>query len=209
MPPKPKTEIQLQKDKDRIIKVALEIICKQGLDGLTIRKLSAKLKMSAANIYNYFYNKDEIYLYILISGFDLLQVKLEQAIAGIDRPLEKLNRAMRAVIQFGMENTGYYELMFSTQDPKSLDYRQTPVEQLAIAEKANAMRAFALMRGVVADCAPDKSEQEVFAVSTRIICEMHGCINLYHTNIIKEIGAPVKDVMESLIEHVLAEFAPQ
>ncbi|MEG0378392.1 MAG: hypothetical protein RR614_07925 [Eubacterium sp.] len=53
-----------------------------------------------------------------------------------------------------------------------------------------------------------KSELDLFCVSTRILCELHGCIHLYHTNIIKEIGAPMDDVVDNLIDHILLEFRP-
>lgn len=207
MPPKPKTEEQLKKDRDNIIAVALQIISRHGLEGLTMRKLSAKLHMSAANMYNYFFNKDEIYLYILMKGFDLLEHQLLASIDGICDPIERLNRFMRAFICFGMENKSYYELMFSTQDPKPLDYHDSPVQEIAQKEKDKAMVAFALLSDLICEHFPAKSKQEVFIISARMACEMHGCVHLYHTNILKEIGAPMKDVLDNLIKHILLEFS--
>lgn len=207
MPPKPKTEEQLHKDKDKIIEVALGIIRKHGLEGLTMRKLSAKLHMSAANMYNYFYSKDEIYLYILITGFELLHGLLLQAIINVEDPKERLNRFLRAFVRFGMENAAYYELMFSTQDPKSLDFLHSPTEDLAQQEKNSAMRSFVMLGDLISACMPEKSQSEIFTISTRIACELHGCVHLYHTSIIKEIGAPMKGVLDNLIEHIMLEFA--
>lgn len=207
MPPKPKTEEQLLKDKDQIIEAALQIIGRHGLEGLTMRKLSAKMHMSAANMYNYFFNKDEIYLYILMMGFDLLEQQLLASIEDVIDPVEKINRFMRAFIRFGMENKSYYELMFSTQDPKSLDFHNSPVQDLAQKEKEKAMTVFAICFDLIKERFPDKPDHEVFITSTRIACEMHGCVHLYHTNIIKEIGAPIKDVLDNLIDHILKEFA--
>lgn len=208
MPPKPKSEEQLCKDKEKIIVIALGIIRKQGLEGLTMRKLSAKLHMSAANMYNYFYSKDEIYLHILITGFELLHKQLLQSISNVKDPVEQLGRFLRAFVRFGMENAAYYELMFSTQDPKSLEFTHSPAEELARKEKADAMRSFALLSSLVSACLPEKPQDEIFTISTRIACELHGCVHLYHTSIIKEIGAPMKRVLDNLIEHIMLQFAP-
>lgn len=208
MPPKPKTEEQLREDKGRIIDVALQIISRHGLEGLTMRKLSSDLHMSAANMYNYFFNKDEIYLYVLITGFNLLEQQLMASLQKEAEPLERLDRFMRSFIKFGMENKSYYELMFSTQDPKSQDYHNSPVQELAQQEKDKAMSAFALLSNLISEYFPSKSASEVFIISTRIACEMHGYIHLYHTNIIREIGAPAPDVLDNLLHHILLEFSP-
>lgn len=209
MPPKQKTEAQLEKDKQEIVSAALEIISRQGLEALSMRKLASQLHMSSANIYNYFYNKDEIYLHILITGFDLLYSNLSDAIAGCENPFEQMEQCVRTYIQFGLHYSSYYELMFSTRDPKSLDYVGTPVEKLAQKEKDDSIRSLTLFNSVVSRCLPAKSEDEVFISATQIICELHGCINLYHSNVLKEIGAKIEDVSEYIVLHIVSNLKNQ
>jgi len=206
MPPKQKTEAQLEKDKQEIVSAALEIISKQGLAGLSMRKLALKLHMSSANIYNYFYNKDEIYLHILITGFDLLYNNLSEAIAEYTNPIEQMEQCVRTYIQFGMQYPSYYELMFSTKDPKSLDYVDSPVEQLARREKDDSIRSLTLFNALVSQCFPSKTESEIFISATRIVCELHGCINLYHSNVMKEIGAKIDDISEDIVLHIVSDL---
>jgi len=206
MPPKPRTPEQKQQDKQKIIDAALAIVQKSGLDGLTIRKLSAKLKMSSTNIYNYFYNKDEIYLHILISGFQLLQSEQAAKLEDMTDPLQRLEHFLRCWAGFGMRHPAYYQLMFSTQDPKSMDYTDTPIEELARYEKAVAMRSFDQLQELISACAPDLTGETLRTTSIRIACEVHGGINFYHSNIIREMYGDPMEILEDIMQHILAPF---
>jgi len=209
MPPKPKTDVQRDGDKREIISGALDIIMKHGLEGLSMRKLGTKVHMSSANIYNYFYNKDEIYLHILITGFDLLYENLSDAIADYKDPLKRMEQCVRTFIKFGIDYGSYYELMFSTKDPKSLDYVNSPVEQLARSEKEDSLRSLVLFNSLVKECMPSKTEGEIFTCAARIICELHGLLNLYHSNVFKEIGADFEDMTENIVLHIVADLEIQ
>lgn len=206
MPPKPKTEVQRAKDKQAIVSAALEIITEHGLEGLSMRKLGTKLHMSGANVYNYFYNKDEIYLHILITGFELLNEKLKNSAVGCEEPLEELKRLCDAFIQFGTDYPSYYELMFCTKDPKSLDYIGTPMEELAEKEKAVSLVSFDLVNTLLTKYLPPKSESRAYIETGRIICELHGCINMNQTNILKEMGIGINEMKESVVDHIIFDL---
>ncbi len=206
MPPKPKTDAQRDADKRVIISGALDIIMKHGLEGLSMRKLGTKVHMSSANIYNYFYNKDEIYLHILITGFDLLFKNLTEAIADYSDPVDRIEQCIRTFIRFGVQYSSYYELMFSTKDPKSLDYVNSPVEQLAKSEKEDSLRSLTLFNTLVKDCLPSKSETEIFTCSARTICELHGLLNLYHSNVMKELEFNFDVMTEDIVHHIISDF---
>lgn len=207
MPPKSRSKKQFSSDKEKIVEQALKIIEKQGLDALTMRKLASKMGMSATNLYNYFYNKDELYLYILLQGFNLLKAELESSIETSSPPLQQLENYLRVFIHFGLEHQGYYHLMMSTQDPKSMDYEDESLVDFAEYEKSNAMSVFHLLEAIVKNCLLlKKSNSNSFIIATRIICEIHGFINLMHSNIIREIGVGSSSIIENLIENILLEF---
>lgn len=205
MPPKSRSKEQFTNDKDKIIDQALKIIEKQGLSALTMRKLASKMGMSATNLYNYFYNKDELYLYILIQGFTLLKTELEASLVTLDKPLEKLEKYVRIFIDFGLKHQGYYHLMMSTQDPKSMDYSNGSLVDLAKYEKENAMAVFYLLETIVKSCLPDNTS-DCFVISSRIVCELHGVINLTHSKIIRELGSEAQPIIDNLVESILCEF---
>ena len=96
--------------------------------------------------------------------------------------------------------------MFSTSDPKSFDYIGTPLEELAKKEKDNAMNSYFYLLDIIKECSPALKESRARTTATRIICEIHGVISLYHSNIILEISSDIDDVVDSLVEHIKLEF---
>lgn len=204
MPPKPRTPEEKQRDKQRIIDAALSIVQKQGLDGLSIRKLSGMLNMSATNIYNYFYNKDEIYLHILITGFDLVHKAHEKALIGVDDPLEQLEISLSTFVRLAEQHPAYYQLMFSTQDPKYTDYVGTPIEKMAAEQKARAMMAFNYLEDIVSKCIPNLSPAELRVNTARIFSEIHGYVNIQHNHVLREMDCDSQLLLDNLVEHIMA-----
>ena len=206
MPPRMRTPEEKRRDKQKIIDAALLIVQKDGLNGLTTRKLSAQLNMSSANIYNYFYNKEEIYLHILITGFQILQEELEEELKSLVDPIERLDRSLRCVVGFAVHHESYYKLMFSTQDPKPMDYIGTPIEELAQYEKKVAMRPFYELENLILACDSKLEGKRLHLTTIRVFSKIHGGINLYQSNIIRETDIEPIEFLDCMIEDILLEF---
>ncbi len=206
MPPKAKTPEEMALEREKIIKEAMVLVNKSGLPGLTMRKLATALKMSATNIYNYFENKDEIYLYILLDSFNMLHENISGAIKSNKCAFENLEIYLRTFIDFGVQYESRYELMFSTKDPKSLDYANTPSEVLATQEKEVAMKAYHLLYGILEELNFTEDKDEIWLTTGRIIAEVHGAINLHQTHILSETLNDPKLIFENLIKHILSQF---
>lgn len=56
--------------KEAYIKAAYEILISEGPDSLSIRKLAQKLDCNSANLYRYFSNLDELYIYASLKYLD-------------------------------------------------------------------------------------------------------------------------------------------
>ena len=72
--------------KEEILAQALHLIVRHGFDGFSMRKLAARLGIAAKTIYNYFNNKDELYLVILTRGFEDLHRQCRKAFDANDEP---------------------------------------------------------------------------------------------------------------------------
>ena len=127
--------------KDRILEIALQHLIEDGFEHFSMRKLAARLGMTAANIYNYFTNKDELYLLIQTRGFEMLYDFLYEAYKRSATPEKKLVNMIRAYLKFGMDNPEYYEIMFSRNTPKYADYKGTDMEKVALLEKQTALKS--------------------------------------------------------------------
>lgn len=60
-----KTFHEIETIKQKILEQALYLMSCHGFDGFSMRKLGSRLGVSAKTIYNYYQNKDELYLAIL------------------------------------------------------------------------------------------------------------------------------------------------
>lgn len=72
----PRTEEQFElireERKEQIMKVALELMSKEGFSNVTISKIASKAKISKGLMYNYFSSKEELITEILHEGFEKL-----------------------------------------------------------------------------------------------------------------------------------------
>ncbi|MCK5680918.1 helix-turn-helix transcriptional regulator, partial [bacterium] len=62
MPKAPRTPEEVELVRQAILDAALKIIVEDGYKGFSMRKLGRSMGMTAKTVYNYFINKDEIYL---------------------------------------------------------------------------------------------------------------------------------------------------
>jgi AcrR family transcriptional regulator len=81
---------EISQIRKNILEKALDIIAAKGLDGLTMRSLAKKTGMTAPNLYNYFSSKDEIYIHLVIQGFEMLYQDLKTAHQENQNPLDRL-----------------------------------------------------------------------------------------------------------------------
>ena len=79
MPKPPASPEAVEAVRERILAEALFIINQDGYADLSMRRLARRLGFTARTIYNYYSNKDEIYLMALIKGFQALAEEFEAA----------------------------------------------------------------------------------------------------------------------------------
>ena len=122
MPRTARQQVEIDEVKNSILDCALAIIVEEGYESFTMRKLGSCLGCAAKTIYNYFDSKEEIYLRLLIKGFEKLNSAADEAIEGVADPLERLQILADTYIQFGLQNGHYYNIMFSWDVPKYMSY---------------------------------------------------------------------------------------
>ncbi len=72
--------------RETIMNHALDLIVTDGYDGFSMRKLGARLSIAAKTIYNYFHSQDDLYLHLLIKGFEQLLDSFKRATDTCDTP---------------------------------------------------------------------------------------------------------------------------
>ena len=211
MPKAARTPEEVEAAKQRILEKALDIITERGYEGLSMRRLGRRLNMTAATVYNYFQNKEEIYLHVLTRGFELLYDDMLRASRSIDDPVEKLRAILMAWLTFGLEQSNYYDIMLTLYIPKYRDFMGGPLEPLARKELTTALQIPDLVIGVLEEIAETygnirKEDAQIHFM--QILTAVHGVVSLYNNTILVYVHDHPEDILETLLESHLSFFAP-
>lgn len=200
---------EVLKVKEFILEKALEILVSEGFKSLTMRNLGSKTKMTAPNLYNYFSNKDEIYITLVIEGYRILIEKIKNAINQSTSPVSRSRRAMMEYLEFGNTNKPYYDIMFSLSLPRYNEYRGTALDDLYQIElklsNELALISIELIRQVFAEYG-DLDEQTCRNVLLYIWSMLHGMVSFRETNIISRMTDNIEMTYKNILEknfHIL------
>ncbi|MFZ5564610.1 MAG: TetR/AcrR family transcriptional regulator [Thermodesulfobacteriota bacterium] len=200
---KPRTPEELETVKAALLDHALDIIVSQGLDDLTMRNLAGRAKMTAPNIYNYYSGKDEIYLSLVVKGFEMLHAALKKAHDGPGDIMARGRAMMEAYIRFGLDHSRYYDIMFVLPTPKYNDFRGTPHEHLSETEYRLSMEIAALAEKTLRKVYGRKASR---AVVTRRLIQvwslLHGMVSLHNSR----VASYVADDLPSIYRRTLDEM---
>ena len=159
--------------RERILGAARDLYLEQGLKGLSMRKVASRIGVTATAIYRHFRNKEELIYHVIGEGFRLFGSYLYRALKG-NTPRERFQRCGEAYLQFGLEKSKYYEVIFMS--PDLLGYLKIPPE---IQRQAGATFQF-LVNGVREGIEAGflkKAEPEAIALT--IWAQCHGLLSLY------------------------------
>ncbi|WP_319522661.1 TetR/AcrR family transcriptional regulator [uncultured Desulfosarcina sp.] len=140
MPKPQRTFEEIEKTKTEILEQTVILIAEVGYNNFTMRKLAARLGITATTIYNYYKNKDDLFLNLLIRGFQELYARLEYAYRRQTTPAEKLRAMIAAYTDFGLNDANFYNLMYAWHVPKYNDYVGTSMEPVARQQLEGALK---------------------------------------------------------------------
>ncbi len=209
MPKQVRADDEVAAVKHAILETALDLMCEVGFDAMSMRKLAVRLNMTAANIYNYYASKDELYLVIQTRGFSMLADRLA-AVAGTgDPPSVKIRNMMGAYLDFGKKNPDYYDIMFTRNTPKFTDYKGTPMESVAAVEKRTALSVADIASRTLLEMNSDGntlSEDDAAYLTILVWSTLHGLVNLYNSRVLQETTDHVDRFIERLLDDLMNRF---
>jgi len=211
MPKPARTPEEVEVVKQKILEEALNIITERGYEGLSMRRLGRHLGMTAATVYNYFQNKEEIYLHVLTRGFELLYDDLLRASKSTDDPFEKLKAVWREFVRFGLNQSNYYDIMLTLYIPKYRDFAGGPLEPLARKELTTALKVADLITKVLEEIAETHGnirKEDARIHFMRLLTGVHGVVSLYNNTILAYVHDHPEEILDSLVESHLSFFEP-
>jgi AcrR family transcriptional regulator len=105
-------EQQKEELRQAILEAASTLFVEQGYHGFSMRQLAERIGYSAATLYLYFRDKDDLLFTVVDEGFTRFEKQLAEAAASSADPWTRLNALAQAYVTFGLRNPIYYRLMF-------------------------------------------------------------------------------------------------
>ena len=99
---------------DKILVAARELLLSQGVAGMSMRNLAAKVGYSATAIYSYFADKNAVLRALLDADCAALYQAMDDA-AAEPNPVERVRKMGRAYVEFGLRNPGHYRVLLMTE----------------------------------------------------------------------------------------------
>jgi AcrR family transcriptional regulator len=158
--------------KNALIEAGVKILAKEGVGGLSLRKVAKMAGVSHSAPYAHFPDKQSLIAAISTEGFKQFYAEFDAAVSPYaNEPRRQLEAGAWAYVQFALNNTDTFKIMFSDVLEKEKDYP-------AFVE--NSRKAFERLVDVVRACqAADilrPAPAELMAVS--IWGQLHGVIFL-------------------------------
>jgi AcrR family transcriptional regulator len=212
MPKTARSPEEVEAVRRKILEEALSLITKHGYDGFTMRKLGKRMGVTAKTIYNYFRNKDEIYLHLLMMGFELLYDDLIKSCESKSEPLEKLEAVTRAFFNFGLKKANYYDIMLTWYVPKYNNFIGTELEPLAYNELQTALKTSDLITQIFEDLIDKYGHMEngkARLLFLQWLTGIHGIIALYNNTILSYVHETPDEILNTLVKQHLMSFDPR
>jgi len=109
--------------KNALIQAGVEILSQEGVGGLSLRKVAQRAGVSHNAPYSHFSDKQSLIAAISTEGFKQLYEELDGAISAYPHePKRQLQEGAWAYVQFAMNHTDTFKIMFSAVLEKEREY---------------------------------------------------------------------------------------
>ena len=109
--------------KNALIRAGVEILAKEGVGGLSLRKVAQRAGVSHSAPYAHFPDKQSLIAAISTEGFNQLYNEIETAISPHAKtPKKQLIEGTQAYVRFALKNSDTFKIMFSGVLEKEKEY---------------------------------------------------------------------------------------
>jgi AcrR family transcriptional regulator len=190
MPKMTRSSNEVDAVREQILLRAFEILIKNGFENLSMAKIGSKMKMTAANLYNYYANKDELLIAIHKKAYAMLYKKIHSAVSKANTPMERYKNLIYAFVEFGTNNVNLYDVMFNRPVRQHSDYIGTPQEALSSDEFRSSLKVLFLAVKITREYRETRrnlNKVETKLLTIQIISAIHGIISLHNSGMLFQI----------------------
>jgi AcrR family transcriptional regulator len=157
-----------------ILDAAERLLIETGSEeAVSIRRIADAVGVTPPSIYLHFADKEELLFAVCERQFEELDRVTEEAVVGVDDPLDELYRRGKAYVRFGLEHPEQYRILFM----RGADHAMDPTDETRI-RKASAFDHLvdAVARCIDRGALPKDSDP--FAVALELWAVVHGVTSL-------------------------------
>lgn len=178
------------------------ILVKEGLAGLTMRKVAEAMGYTVGNLYLLFENQDYLLLAVNERTGDAIHAALRDAADAEPDPARKPQALAAAYIEFGRRHTHRWRLMFEHSLPP--EAKRPPEADVRI------RRMFELVSGTLQPLLPGLDAAAARKAATLLWSSVHGLCALAVTGKLRWSGADnYRPLSDALVNTVLAGLQAQ
>lgn len=201
MPKKPFTPEEIVAQRQRIMDSASSVMAEVGFHHLSMRKLASQLGMTASNIYNYFPNKESLFLHTRRRGFDLAFLDINEQVRRGVAPDVGVYQFAADLIQFAQRFPGYYQLMFQ---PPLLSLEESDMADQEVKHQLERLvdewqqHATTLLVDALPQLA-DRPESQQKQMTLVFVASIHGLIDAYRYKALGSLIAGVDLIPQDMV----------
>ncbi len=136
--------------KNLILSTAQEIVAKDGISGLSIRKITNVIDYSPAIIYHYFKDKDEIINKLMEENYKQIICALSSIYSMDEEPAQKLKDTTRKYIEIALQMPDEYMNIMLSSSPNILEHTSVLLSGASVKRQA-----IGVLCKIIKDCYKD------------------------------------------------------
>lgn len=172
-------ERQLRKQEEtrnKILDTARDIISKDGIKGLSIRKITNAMDYSPAIIYHYFKDKNEIVELLISEGYGKILKSIGSVNRNENEPEKEMKEVFTSYIHAALASPEEYKAFMLNEDPSILE--KTGLLEKGISKKSQTLQMLCnnIQRGInqgrYAPCDPELTAQIIWTSTFGLIIKL-------------------------------------
>lgn len=183
----------------RLLDTARKVLFKEGQRNFSLRKIARDTGVSATSIYLHFDSKDDLIHALMEESIERLNNKLENALPDDVDPIEKLNILARVYVEFALENSKEYQIIYMVSPDQMSRY---PKEKFRKARRGYEMVTEVLQEGVRKNLL-DEDHPRVAAYT--FWAQLHGVMSVVLSKRLDN-RLDQQEFIEQAIQHIIHGF---
>lgn len=108
--------LEHKRRREQILNAAKKLFDDKGFDSTTVEEVAFRAELGKGTIYSYFKSKEEIYVAIMEKELEILEERMEAAVARADSAIAALYSLYDTFINYHRERRGFIETLFVQAD---------------------------------------------------------------------------------------------